>query len=196
MAEGVFIYAIPIEKIISDKRVQNTRPAMLAALLLVSGPAFAGPATPRVARSAVRMETKADLEALAKECNPAIGYFDPLKLGEADFWCATCAPPRGKAQVLTWARLLARATHAGDRATRRRLASCASRRSSTAASQCVGARPTAPRRCLGDAPRRLTRAGAVGHQGRLRGLHCARQLHSLPLGTRGWRVHRHGPLAA
>jgi len=31
-------------------------------------------------------ETKADLESLAKGLNPAIGFFDPLNLSEAEFW--------------------------------------------------------------------------------------------------------------
>merc|ERR1712071_149369 len=31
-------------------------------------------------------ENKADLEALAKKCNPIIGYYDPLNLGAGEFW--------------------------------------------------------------------------------------------------------------
>jgi len=38
------------------------------------------------ARSSVSMETKADLEALAKTQNPVVGYFDPLNLSDGEFW--------------------------------------------------------------------------------------------------------------
>ena len=31
-------------------------------------------------------ETKADLETLAKNLNPAIGYYDPLNLSDGEFW--------------------------------------------------------------------------------------------------------------
>ena len=31
-------------------------------------------------------ETKADLEVLAKELNPIVNYYDPLKLAELEFW--------------------------------------------------------------------------------------------------------------
>jgi hypothetical protein len=34
-------------------------------------------------------ETKADLEVLAKKCNPIIGFYDPLNLAEANFWGTT-----------------------------------------------------------------------------------------------------------
>jgi len=30
--------------------------------------------------------TKADLEVLAKKCNPTIGFYDPLSLADKDFW--------------------------------------------------------------------------------------------------------------
>jgi len=46
---------------------------------------LAGPA-PVVAMLAVRGETVADLEALAKKLNPAVGYFDPLRLSGGEFW--------------------------------------------------------------------------------------------------------------
>jgi hypothetical protein len=49
----------------------------LASLLFAMSPAGA-----RLARtSKVNMETNADLQVLAKKLNPAVGYFDPLKLG-------------------------------------------------------------------------------------------------------------------
>jgi hypothetical protein len=32
------------------------------------------------------METQADLETLAKDLNPAVGFYDPLKLSEGEFW--------------------------------------------------------------------------------------------------------------
>jgi hypothetical protein len=32
------------------------------------------------------METQADLEKLAKDLNPAVGFYDPLKLSEGEFW--------------------------------------------------------------------------------------------------------------
>jgi hypothetical protein len=32
---------------------------------------------------------QADLEALAKELNPIVGFYDPLNLAEAEFWGAS-----------------------------------------------------------------------------------------------------------
>jgi len=37
-------------------------------------------------RAAVSMETQSDLQALAKTQNPVVGFFDPLKLSQGEFW--------------------------------------------------------------------------------------------------------------
>jgi len=38
------------------------------------------------ARASVQMESLAELKTLAVELNPVVGYWDPLKLAEAEFW--------------------------------------------------------------------------------------------------------------
>lgn len=43
----------------------------------------------RVSSVVAVQETKADLEALAKDLNPVLGFFDPLNLAEANFWGTT-----------------------------------------------------------------------------------------------------------
>merc|ERR1719198_1943145 len=54
-----------------------------SATLGFSAPAHA-PAQP--ARADVRMESVADLEALAEKLNPAVGYYNPTPLAEMEFW--------------------------------------------------------------------------------------------------------------
>jgi len=44
------------------------------------------------------METKADLEVLAKELNPVVGFWDPLNLSGADFW------GKGEEATIGWLR--------------------------------------------------------------------------------------------
>jgi hypothetical protein len=59
--------------------------AVLASLI-GSAAAFA-PAQNHGARPSVALqETKADLQALAKDLNPIVGFWDPLNLAEAEFW--------------------------------------------------------------------------------------------------------------
>jgi hypothetical protein len=57
--------------------------ALLSAIL-ASATAFAPAPAGRIATSV--SETKADLQALAAKANPAIKFFDPLNLAEAEFW--------------------------------------------------------------------------------------------------------------
>merc|ERR1719161_2278891 len=61
----------------------KTQDSSLASLLLALNPASARAAS---GRANVRMETISDLKALAQSQNPVVGYFDPLKLSEAEFW--------------------------------------------------------------------------------------------------------------
>jgi len=61
------------------------------AVALYAGALSFAPAVPAVqpvSRSsvAVRMETTADLENIARKLNPKLGYYDPLCLADADFW--------------------------------------------------------------------------------------------------------------
>lgn len=57
--------------------------------LAASAAAFApAPSSQQRATVAVQ-ETKADLEALAKDLNPVLGFYDPLNLAEASFWGTT-----------------------------------------------------------------------------------------------------------
>jgi len=59
--------------------------------LVASAAAFTTTSVPtsRVQRTTTLSETKSDLEALAKELNPVVGFYDPLNLAEAEFWGTT-----------------------------------------------------------------------------------------------------------
>ena len=57
----------------------------LSSAALSFAPAAALRPSPVATRASSTMVAK-DLETLAAELNPAIGYFDPLGLGSADFW--------------------------------------------------------------------------------------------------------------
>jgi hypothetical protein len=65
------------------KPAESSSPDALASLLLASSP---GSARAARARTNVRMDALSDLKEQAKAQNPVIGYFDPLKLSELEFW--------------------------------------------------------------------------------------------------------------
>merc|ERR1719225_722314 len=59
---------------------------LLASLLASSTAAFTPSSQGRVARKSELFETTADLKDLAGKLNPAIKFFDPLGLSQANFW--------------------------------------------------------------------------------------------------------------
>lgn len=58
---------------------------LITALIAASASAFAPSASNSRASVAVQ-ESKADLEVLAKDLNPLVGFFDPLELSGDEFW--------------------------------------------------------------------------------------------------------------
>ena len=63
---------------------------LIASVLALAASASAFTPSANVARQSTRLsETKADLEAIAKKCNPLLGFYDPLNLAEATFWGTT-----------------------------------------------------------------------------------------------------------
>uniref|UniRef100_A0A7S1D2A2 Uncharacterized protein n=1 Tax=Cyclophora tenuis TaxID=216820 RepID=A0A7S1D2A2_CYCTE len=54
-------------------------------MMVGSSAAFTTPVSKPVSTS-LAASSKADLEALGKELNPILGYFDPLKLADTDMW--------------------------------------------------------------------------------------------------------------
>jgi hypothetical protein len=58
----------------------------LALLAATVGPAAAFVSRSSSTSTVAMHETKADLEALAVELNPILGFYDPLNLAEGEFW--------------------------------------------------------------------------------------------------------------
>jgi hypothetical protein len=82
-ANGALTDFLTLEFYATEQKAESGTPDALASLLLALSPVSARSASPR---ANVRMETVSDLKELAKGLNPSIGYWDPLKLAEAEFW--------------------------------------------------------------------------------------------------------------
>jgi len=67
--------------------IQNRNYKMKLALFstLLAGAAAFAPSTPATSQTSMAAG-KDDLQALAVELNPSIGYYDPLSLADKDFW--------------------------------------------------------------------------------------------------------------
>ena len=74
-------------------RSHRTSPSpftMSAAMIATAGSfAYTGMAANVAPRVAPQMSSMDTLKGLAKEQNPVIGYFDPLRLAEGEFWGQT-----------------------------------------------------------------------------------------------------------
>jgi hypothetical protein len=86
-AVASFVTILPPQFYYCIQRIKMKSAAVLLSLA-ASATAFApAPSTSRV--SVAVQETKADLQALAKDLNPVLGFYDPLNLAEASFWGTT-----------------------------------------------------------------------------------------------------------
>ena len=52
--------------------------------LVAAASAFTAPSAPSV--NTAISATKADLEAIATNANPTVGFYDPMQLADQDFW--------------------------------------------------------------------------------------------------------------
>jgi len=92
LAQMIKMMADPNFQKQSKQVAEQMEGSSLSELLKASKPAaaFRPQASTRipsqVGRSNVRMETLEDLKTKAKELNPVVGYFDPLRLAEGEFW--------------------------------------------------------------------------------------------------------------
>jgi hypothetical protein len=82
--EGVLADFLTPEFYARDLTTENSNsPSGLSSLLLALNPTAARASS---TRTDVRMDALDSLKEQAKSLNPVVGYWDPLKLAEADFW--------------------------------------------------------------------------------------------------------------
>jgi len=83
-ANGVLADFLTLEFYTEQPKAEDSSsPNALASLLLAMGPV---PTRAASARRGVRMDALSDLQAQAKALNPVVGYFDPLRLSQGEFW--------------------------------------------------------------------------------------------------------------
>jgi len=80
-ANGVLAEFLTLEFYADAPKMEDSNsPDALASLLLAMAPRSTR------ARGGVRMDALTDLQAQAKALNPVVGYFDPLRLSQGEFW--------------------------------------------------------------------------------------------------------------
>ena len=65
---------------------QRSQMSAAVALCYSGAAGFHGAVSAPARQRSVVMETKAELVDLAKQLNPVVGYWDPLKLADRNFW--------------------------------------------------------------------------------------------------------------
>jgi hypothetical protein len=60
--------------------------AIVLSALVAGASAFAPSSVSHSSKTSLNSAAKAELEEIAKKCNPTIGFYDPLALADKDFW--------------------------------------------------------------------------------------------------------------
>ena len=74
------------KRVAEQMKAKGVFPDFLKQEYYATSPATSASSKVAARRAGARMETLSDLKSLATEQNPVVGYFDPLKLAEGEFW--------------------------------------------------------------------------------------------------------------